>query len=765
MTASPQLTVTKTANTSGFSSPVVAGDIITYTITAENTGNVVLDTVSIADSQTPTGGSASSLTPTYSSGDSDSDSAIDVGETWTWTVSYTLTQSDIDAGGLTNLATVTVQDPSNTSISVESSSSGNTTSGTGNGSGTSTTLTASPQLTVTKTADSTSIAPASAGDTISYTVTVKNTGNVTFTSLSLTDALTSNEAWSASDAGDTDGTGALNVGETWTFTASYPITSSDITNGSVENVAYATGAPPSGSNLTVYSGAQGTASTSTSDPSGGGGVITTLTRANLVNLIYDDLRNILSDDLSQTATQLSDQANSFVQGAFDRTRAYDLGDCADRLNRLIDSEHLWFENGSAQLKAEADKALKDALAILRDCPKGTLFVEGYKDADGSPKLNFRLGYARAKAVVDRLNQLSKYPTNLVAVGDDEGQVFAENGDTASRHKKRHVIFRTKDEDHAKCSDRTEHHGSGEGHASAGVLTIDASGNLQQIDCSAAMIRDLSWSVSKMDLDGNNDQLMLSLTFKQETGVETSYLRGWYVSAYHSDNDISNRATGHIFGQGLSAGLYGVARRPSGLDFDYLLGAFAGQHDFDLDFSRTGGVISAKGHYRYFGANWRLGLSGETDISDLPVRPQLFISGTNADAEAAKVTARRGDQVDKGKVPVRSFSQQRVTTALNFVDLLADPDLLLSLEPRGFCEDSSLSKGEECGYGIAARFEKTWDSSSSAYAKFDYEELDRFQRTAIGGGYSWQIEGGSFSSGITINSDGSRTLENRFQLSF
>ena len=155
----------------------------------------------------------------------------------------------------------------------------------------------------------------------------------------------------------------------------------------------------------------------------------------------------------------------------------------------------------------------------------------------------------------------------------------------------------------------------------------------------------------------------------------------------------------------------------------------------------------------------------TDVSDLPVRPQLFISGTNADAEAAKVTARRGDQVDKGKVPVRSFSQQRVTTALNFVDLLADPDLLLSLEPRGFCEDSSLSKGEECGYGIAARFEKTWDSSSSAYAKFDYEELDRFQRTAIGGGYSWQIEGGSFSSGITINSDGSRTLENRFQLSF
>ena len=763
--ASPQLTVTKTADTSGFSSPVVAGDIITYTITAENTGNVVLDTVSIADSQTPTGGSASSLTPTYSSGDSDSDSAIDVGETWTWTVSYTLTQSDIDAGGLTNLATVTVQDPSNTSISVESSSSGNTTSGTGNGSGTSTTLTASPQLTVTKTADSTSISEALSGDTISYTITVKNTGNVTFTSLSLTDALTSNEAWSASDAGDTDGTGALNVGETWTFTASYTITSSDITNGSVENVAYATGVPASGSNLTVYSGAQGVASTSTSDPSGGGGVITTLSRVNLISLIYDDLRDILSDDLAQTATQLSDQANSIIQGAFDRTRGYDLGYCADRLNQLLQAEPILFNIGSSELKAEADKILKDALPLLRNCPRGTLFVEGHKDAIGSPELNFRLGYARAKAVIDRLNQLSEFPTNLVAVEYGEDHPLAGSHSNAAENSNSHVVFRAKDDNHANCSNRTEHHGSSDGHAGPGVFTVNASGNLQQVDCSAKMARDLSWSVSTMDLDGNNDQLMISATFKQETGVETAYLRGWYLSAYHSGNDISNRATGDISGQGLAAGLYGVARRPSGLAFNYLLGAFAGQHDFDLDFSRTRGVISAKGHYRYFGANWRLGLSGETDVSDLPVRPQLFISGTNADAEAAKVTARRGDQVDKGKVPVRSFSQQRVTTALNFVDLLADPDLLLSLEPRGFCEDSSLSKGEECGYGIAARFEKTWDSSSSAYAKFDYEELDRFQRTAIGGGYSWQIEGGSFSSGITINSDGSRTLENRFQLSF
>ena len=141
---SPKLTVTKTADTTNFSSPVTSGDTITYTITAENTGNVSLDNVRITDVQTPAGGSASSLTPTYSSGDINSDSVIDVGETWTWTVSYNLTQADLDAGGLSNLATVTVDDPGDTEIIVESSASGNNTTGVGNGAGTATTL--SPSL-------------------------------------------------------------------------------------------------------------------------------------------------------------------------------------------------------------------------------------------------------------------------------------------------------------------------------------------------------------------------------------------------------------------------------------------------------------------------------------------------------------------------------------------------------------------------------------------------------------------------------------------
>ena len=152
VSAAPGLTVTKTADVTGLSTPVSAGDVITYTITALNSGNVTLDTVSIADELTPTGGTSRSLTPVFvGASDVGSDSAISVGESWQWTVDYTVLQSDLDAGGVSNLATVTAEDPSNTQIVVESKPGGNTTTGAGNGAGTVTSFTASPSIEGVKT--------------------------------------------------------------------------------------------------------------------------------------------------------------------------------------------------------------------------------------------------------------------------------------------------------------------------------------------------------------------------------------------------------------------------------------------------------------------------------------------------------------------------------------------------------------------------------------------------------------------------------------
>ncbi len=69
-----------------------AGDVITYTVTVDNTGNISLTNVTVDDTLLGVGGL------TYVSGDTDSDGELDVTETWTYTGQYIVTQADMDAG-------------------------------------------------------------------------------------------------------------------------------------------------------------------------------------------------------------------------------------------------------------------------------------------------------------------------------------------------------------------------------------------------------------------------------------------------------------------------------------------------------------------------------------------------------------------------------------------------------------------------------------------------------------------------------------------
>ena len=81
-------------------------------------------------------------------------------------------------------------------------------------------------MTVVKDVDLTNIA---APGTLTYTITVENTGNVDITNVVLSDDL----AGSATlDSGDAVDAGVLNVGETWVYTATYTATQDDIDLGS-----------------------------------------------------------------------------------------------------------------------------------------------------------------------------------------------------------------------------------------------------------------------------------------------------------------------------------------------------------------------------------------------------------------------------------------------------------------------------------------------------------------------------------------------------
>ncbi|MBK8458485.1 MAG: hypothetical protein IPL47_16360 [Phyllobacteriaceae bacterium] len=210
------------AQTSGSNPVTAAGQTIGYTITVANTSGTILTGLTISDALLQAG-SPRTLTsgPTYASGDADSDGQIDVYETWTYSASYTATQSDIDNGGtFSNTATFdTAQTAPSTSAAVT------------------TAVTQSPSFTVVKAQTSGASPLTAAGQTIGYTITVDNTGNLTLTGLSVSDALlqagsprtlTSGPTYAS---GDADSDGAIDTTEVWTYSASYTATQSDIDNG------------------------------------------------------------------------------------------------------------------------------------------------------------------------------------------------------------------------------------------------------------------------------------------------------------------------------------------------------------------------------------------------------------------------------------------------------------------------------------------------------------------------------------------------------
>ncbi|MDT4904579.1 MAG: hypothetical protein QOH52_2595, partial [Pseudonocardiales bacterium] len=145
---------------------------------------------------------------------------------------YTVTQADIDAGSVTNTATATGTPPGTTPPPTSPSSTATVPA------------TPSPALTVAKTAAPTSVT--AAGQTITYSFLVTNTGNVTLTNVTVDDSTFSGtgalSALFCPGGGTTIGT--LAPAADVTCTATYVTTQADVDAGGVTNIATATGTPP-----------------------------------------------------------------------------------------------------------------------------------------------------------------------------------------------------------------------------------------------------------------------------------------------------------------------------------------------------------------------------------------------------------------------------------------------------------------------------------------------------------------------------------------
>ena len=211
--ATSSLSITKSASkTSG----VNAGDEITYTVVVTNTGNVSVKDGVVTDEYIDD--------PTILSGDPFN---LAPNGTKTYSYIYTVTQDDIDSGSFTNTAKANAtaergDDPAEVSASVTVEAAA-----------------ADAALQITKTANKTS--GVKVGDTITYTITVKNAGNVTLRNVEIAEQLTGVELGALSST-------TLTPGQEATATATYTVTQADVDKGEIVNVAKANATAARGEN-------------------------------------------------------------------------------------------------------------------------------------------------------------------------------------------------------------------------------------------------------------------------------------------------------------------------------------------------------------------------------------------------------------------------------------------------------------------------------------------------------------------------------------
>ncbi|MYU26372.1 DUF11 domain-containing protein, partial [Streptomyces sp. SID8352] len=219
----PGLSVVKTGSTSE-PDKLVLGEEVTYTFLVENTGNVTITDVEIDEGEFSGSGKLGAVDCPAGA------ASLAPGDTVVCTAAYTVTQADVDAGSLTNSATVTgtpprgeppVSPPSEVTIPSPPE----------------------PGLVVAKSASTGTLV---AGEEITYSFAVTNTGNVTLKDVTVDEGeFTGSGKLGAVDCPE-EGTASLAPGDTVTCTAVYTVTQADVDAGSVENSATATGTPPSG---------------------------------------------------------------------------------------------------------------------------------------------------------------------------------------------------------------------------------------------------------------------------------------------------------------------------------------------------------------------------------------------------------------------------------------------------------------------------------------------------------------------------------------
>jgi uncharacterized repeat protein (TIGR01451 family) len=224
----PAITVVKTADEAAQASLVV-GQKITYSFLVTNTGNVTLEDVTVNEGNFSGAGELGDVVCPAEAARLAPAAAI------TCTATYTVVQADVDAGSITNTATATGTPPGTTPPPVSPPS------------GITVPTPNAPAMTVLKTASTDKAT--TAGQVLTYSFFLTNTGNVTLTNVSAVE-------------GEFSGTGDLSAvncpaeaaslapAMSVTCTATYTVTLADLNGGTITNTATGTGTTPGGGAIT-----------------------------------------------------------------------------------------------------------------------------------------------------------------------------------------------------------------------------------------------------------------------------------------------------------------------------------------------------------------------------------------------------------------------------------------------------------------------------------------------------------------------------------
>ncbi len=253
----PDISITKYAIDANYST---VGQVITYNLVVTNTGNVILNNVSVSDANALFG----NLTHT-----SDPIGVLNPVQQANITVTHTVTQADLDSGSITNVAVATGDDPDGVETSDNSDDPNDNSQVDPDGDGDPDDPTViyaniSPDIAIVKT----SVIDEVAG-TITYTYTVHNTGNVTLYDIAVTENIAdftgtgtlptpTYQSGGADLDGDADAMDLAVGVNTIVFSAVYTFTQADRDAGGVTNQATASGDDPSGNAVTDESDESGT---------------------------------------------------------------------------------------------------------------------------------------------------------------------------------------------------------------------------------------------------------------------------------------------------------------------------------------------------------------------------------------------------------------------------------------------------------------------------------------------------------------------------